>query len=169
MKLISDSILGFISLIVNRHVLNSLKDGEITWSRQFRATVGCTLAILEYPFDRQECTLSFASADDPVDMMQIVVERWNKQNNIPINTTEATSDMTKVEVAQHQYWDANNEWSLDSYGYLTTEETSTSGKPYKKLEMTLNLVRAHSYYEITLILPVIFLALLSTIGMILPG
>lgn len=148
-------------------------DGTIDWNRAFRATTTYDALILKYPFDSQICELIFASREQSSDYVKLRVVNWNKLNRIFPHTLKDTTKLNgtkpKLTVAQHRYWQTNNEWEFAEYHYKITDKSSITGYSYSTLTMTLKAVRYTSYYELTLFVPVIVLAILSTTGLILPG
>ena len=64
---------------------------------------------------------------------------------------------------------SNNEWNFTGYSYEVTDVVaSNSGLEYSTLNMTLKLERFTNYYEMTLFIPVVIMAVMSTVGLMLP-
>merc|ERR1712130_561309 len=143
-------------------------DGKVRWLRQYRATSECIMNIRFFPFDEQQCPLIFASRDDPSHFMELSLERWNIQNNLNPWLKSVEYEDTNVNVFQHQYWSANNEWTLMAYKYKEENVESTQGTTESTVKVTIRLRRSHNYYEVTLFCPVILLSVLSVVGIILP-
>jgi len=68
-----------------------------------------------FPFDEQECPLIFASRDDPIDYVQLKVNRWNVQNQVQDDQTTAHFNETNVETLRHSYFKPHNEWVMVAY------------------------------------------------------
>lgn len=93
-----------------------------------------------------------------------------KLNRVPHPEQLATSfNETKLEIGKHREWSADTEWNFTGYNYGITEVASISGMEYSTLTMVLKLERFTNYYELTLFIPVLTLAILSTVGLTLPG
>jgi hypothetical protein len=74
-----------------------------------------------------------------------------------------------LEIAKHREWSESNEWNFTAYKYEVFSWSNPTGSSYSTLKMTLKLIRYQRYYELTLFIPVLTMAFLSTIGMLLPG
>jgi len=76
---------------------------------------------------------------------------------------------TDICIARHRYYDASNAWSFQGYKYSTKEVRSLTGANFSTLTMTLNVKRYYEFYQLTMFIPVIILAVLSSAGIFLPG
>ena len=144
-------------------------NGQIEWQRQFRSRTSCSTSVANYPFDDHACDIIFAAKECSTDYLGLTVRRWNQQNRLPLNVTETKYSDTQLDVFKHLYWESNTEWTLSEYKYIVSDIATPKGEEFSTVAVNMLLTRSHSYYEITLFCPVILLAILSTVGIILPS
>ena len=95
--------------------------------------------------------------------MKLVVEKLFRWSNF------APVLKNKYSIYRGHPKNSNNEWNFTGYSYEVTDVVaSNSGLEYSTLNMTLKLERFTNYYEMTLFIPVVIMAVMSTVGLMLP-
>ncbi|KAG8453610.1 hypothetical protein GDO86_000297 [Hymenochirus boettgeri] len=124
-------------------------DGRITWDSPAITKSSCVVDVSYFPFDNQECNLTFGS--------------WTYNGNqVDIINTMDTGDLSDfVE---------NVEWEMQ--GMPAVKNVITYGccsEPYPDVTFTLILKRRSSFYIFNLLIPCVMISFLAPLGFYLPA
>lgn len=117
--------------------------GQVTWSPYEVFETSCSVDIVHFPFDKQQCDIKFITymySDNKV-RLQVGNGGFYKSN-----------------------FEKNGKWDIDT---MTTSSETVDGKT--AISFTLNLQRKSSFYLLFLILPAILLSLLNAFVFVLPA
>lgn len=145
--------------------------GEMRWLRQMRVKASCSARILYYPYDIQQCGLTFASRENAQNFLHIELQRWNRLNRLTdMDKWTVHHNETMLSVFTNEYFDASHEWHLASYEYeKSIKKNKMTGFDFPTLTVTLSLERLTPYYTLTVTLPVVFVVVIANLGLIIPG
>ncbi|XP_062874780.1 beta-klotho [Trichomycterus rosablanca] len=123
--------------------------GEITWDAPAITKSSCVVDVSYFPFDRQQCNLTFGS--------------WTYNGNqVDITMAMASGDLSDLV--------ENVEWECD--GMPATRNVIMYGccsDPYPDITYTLLLRRRSSFYIFNLLLPCFLISFLAPLGFFLPA
>ncbi|CAH1775750.1 unnamed protein product [Owenia fusiformis] len=126
--------------------------GYVRWNFPAVLRVSCTMFLKIFPFDTQKCNM--------------IIAPWvSDVSEIYIYTKQRKGDM--------KHFQLNGEWNiLDFYTYNTEMNYSSSPGtvvlPFSEVVSTIIIQRKPLYYIFNLIIPCIFLLLISTMGLLMP-
>ncbi|XP_072849460.2 neuronal acetylcholine receptor subunit alpha-10 [Pogona vitticeps] len=124
-------------------------DGQIMWDSPAITKSSCKVDVSYFPFDRQQCRLTFGSWTYNGNQIDI----WNKQD---------TADLTDfVENVEWEVLGMPAKRNVIVYGCCS--------EPYPDVTYTLLLQRRASFYVFNLLLPCIMISSLAPLGFYLPA
>ena len=137
-------------------------DGYILFSTHGKFQTSCTLQLRTFPFDTQNCIMNFRHTLRPE------IEYGDRSIHHGV-TFKFRQD---VEVRASQYME-NSEWEItgmkQTVHNLTSQDLAEElTVRYPSFDIQIDLKRRYNYYVITLLLPLIWNALLSASGFLLP-
>uniref|UniRef100_A0A914XQA4 Cullin protein neddylation domain-containing protein n=1 Tax=Plectus sambesii TaxID=2011161 RepID=A0A914XQA4_9BILA len=127
------------------YIVKVQSDGSIASSVDQLVTVYCQFDMLDFPYDTQQCTLSYAS--------------WN------YNADE--TDVTATVPIDLDVYMESNEWTLRNYTVERSEYTG-NGERYANADYTIKITRKPSYYVNIFVWPTFIITCLSIIGVFSP-
>ncbi|XP_033724767.1 neuronal acetylcholine receptor subunit alpha-6-like [Pecten maximus] len=133
------------SLKVLGHKYNKVTvryNGQTTWSPPVILKAGCSVNVLNYPFDSQNCSIDIIPWDF-------------HQSEIRLVTTRSDIDTTLYE--------ENLVWNLESTSILSSTIDSKSMVSFK-----VDLLRRPMWYIIVMIIPVLLLGVLTVFSFYIP-
>ncbi|KAM9320881.1 neuronal acetylcholine receptor subunit alpha-10 [Gastrophryne carolinensis] len=124
-------------------------DGQIMWDSPAITKSSCKVDVSFFPFDRQQCRLTFGS--------------WTYNGNqIDIHNRLDTGDLTDfVENVEWEVLAMPAKKSVITYGCCS--------EPYPDVTYTLMLKRRASFYIFNLLLPCVMISFLAPLGFYLPA
>ncbi|CAG2203190.1 unnamed protein product [Mytilus edulis] len=145
--LIIENSVKDISVISDENVLMRLEStGNITWTPSGIYVTHCETDVTFYPFDTQEC--------------DVTVSTWG-YTSIEITLFIAS------EAVRLSYYKENGEWSYE--GFSTTSATNTrEGSSTPQVSFKLKFKRRPAFHVLNSLIPMVLLALLSSIVFKLP-
>uniref|UniRef100_A0A914UY18 Uncharacterized protein n=1 Tax=Plectus sambesii TaxID=2011161 RepID=A0A914UY18_9BILA len=138
----------------NQVIAKVYKNGTITAEFPQVLDTRCTFDISEFPFDTQNCTMTYGSWSLP-------------SNEIFVTTTvNELTDLSGLVLHNHPEWDviamsSNNR----NAAYLEDASTNATGERFSELDITLTIQRKPAYYIYVLIVPTFVISLINTIGL----
>jgi len=124
-------------------------DGLILWLFPALIKTYCTLNVKYFPFDTQECNVTFISWTHSGDQLDVVY------NSTFVNTIYYNSE--------------NQEWAVDN---ITADRHvryyACCKEPYPDVTFTIHMRRGSLFYIINLIAPCFLIFLISFLGFFLP-
>uniref|UniRef100_A0A3B4H110 5-hydroxytryptamine receptor 3A-like n=1 Tax=Pundamilia nyererei TaxID=303518 RepID=A0A3B4H110_9CICH len=129
-----------------------LSDGTVSDSQPIKAITSCKLDIYLFPFDIQNCTLSFNSYT-------------LKSNALQLYLTETPERMTEYSKSRMA---TMGEWELIGIAAKKYTLTSTASGSYDEIRFYISLRRQAMLYVANLLLPSCFLITVDLFSFILP-
>ncbi|XP_065059535.1 neuronal acetylcholine receptor subunit alpha-7-like [Rhopilema esculentum] len=129
-------------------------DGDIIWVAPVTLKASCAVDIKWFPFDNQECKLTFGSLSYTRSRLNI---RFRKQ---PKNAAGM----------QGNFHYSNGDWDISSVSSRQlSERYEWSPEPYALIEYSISLKRMFTYYMLYLVLPCLGLVFLGPFMFYLPA
>jgi hypothetical protein len=125
-------------------------NGEILWVPRSLFQSTCTIDLKLFPFDKQNCSLSFGSWSYPTDLVDI--DFYGDENKIDLNDYETSKE-----------WQIDTESLFGVKSYRVQEN-----KNYTVITYYLVVYRNPGFYTYLLIVPCILLAFLTMVVFWLP-
>lgn len=126
-------------------------DGHITWVPGFNFQTHCLLNLRKFPFDRQECSITFSG--------------WL------YGRLEVDLEHLLDRVLLHRY-DDNGEWKIDHTStdrtYIQTSTVVEERLAFPVLSFKIAIQRKSQYYVITMLVPSVVITLTSTLVFVVP-
>uniref|UniRef100_A0A914VUG6 Neurotransmitter-gated ion-channel ligand-binding domain-containing protein n=1 Tax=Plectus sambesii TaxID=2011161 RepID=A0A914VUG6_9BILA len=138
----------------NQVIAKVYKNGTIRAEFPQVLATRCTFDISDFPFDTQNCTMTYGSWSLP-------------SNEIFVTTTvNELTDLSGLVLHNHPEWDiiamsSNNR----NAAYLEDARTNATGERFSELDITLTIQRKPAYYIYVLIVPTFVISLINTIGL----
>ncbi|XP_068096902.1 5-hydroxytryptamine receptor 3A-like isoform X5 [Hyperolius riggenbachi] len=126
-------------------------DGRVVINEPVHIVTACKLNIYYFPFDVQNCSLTFTSWGDPVN--DINVHFWKNEH---------------VMEALPFYYDTDGEWDLVKVIHSHREFVVMDDKRFSQARFFIVMKRRTMFYTVNVILPSIFLMILDIVGFYLP-
>ncbi|CAD5114292.1 DgyrCDS3434 [Dimorphilus gyrociliatus] len=122
--------------------------GEVLWIFGGEFTTSCTLHVTTYPFDKQTCEHLWVS--------------WlHGDNALTLNAGHDVVDLTN--------YDQHGEWHIATTSVEKIESAKlTDHLKYPRLKITFNFTRKRTFYALNIILPCVFLLILTWLMFWLP-
>ena len=116
-------------------------DGTVHEIIKMRALVSCNVDQNLYPFDSQECGLSFATPSMSDYKLYFHLHKWNMLNSLGnLSTSLANYEEVHLSVLKGSFYEENKEWELLGYKY-------ESDTVYGHLKRTYSLVQVNFLLE----------------------
>ena len=144
--LLVNAVEHFKSLGSHDLVVTINDDVRVEWEPGQRFKTACSLNINMYPFDSQQCSLTFAT--------------WMHVNNI-------VSISSLSDEVQFDHFEENGEWDIVSTS-AESEITKEDSYGVPTFRVTITLHRRRMYYVLTVRQPIIVLSILNCLVYLLP-
>ncbi|CAG5079893.1 Oidioi.mRNA.OKI2018_I69.PAR.g9410.t1.cds [Oikopleura dioica] len=164
-------IMNLVEMIDPRleYVCEVHKDGTIYEIVKMRALVSCDVDLTLYPFDSQECGLSFATPTMADYKLYFHFHEWNMLNSLQnLSSSVASYEKTHLSLLQGTFYRENTEWALLGYKYSVEPVVGHLKRSYSHVNVDFLLERHKVYYEVTLFIPIVCLNLLVCLGLWMP-
>ena len=124
-------------------------NGNVLWMFPLVVKVYCSLDVRYFPFDNQECDITFIS--------------WT-YNGFEVNMTNDVKSENAV-----YYTPTNQQWWVDKIAVQRLEKRfACCVEPYPQVKFTIIMRRRSLFYIINLICPCLLIYLISFLGFFLP-
>ena len=124
-------------------------NGSIFFSQPVRINSACAMNIADFPFDDQECKITFGS--------------WAMDNTL------MQLDLTKGDGIDLSPLTKNNMWDvLDIYGEVLDQGYSWRDNPFSNAVYSIKVRRKSLFYVVNYILPPVAITLLSLLLFLIP-
>ncbi|CAG5081515.1 Oidioi.mRNA.OKI2018_I69.PAR.g9896.t1.cds [Oikopleura dioica] len=144
-------------------------DGTVHEIIKMRALVGCDVQQNLYPFDSQECGLSFATPTMSDYKLYFHVHEWNMLNTLGnLSSSVGNYEEVHLSVLKGSFYHDNAEWDLLGYKYAAEKVIGHLKRSYSLVNVYFLLERHTVYYEVTLFIPIVCLNLLVCLGLWMP-
>ena len=121
----------------------------------------------------QHAELILSSTDYSDKRVRLVTKKWQKAagNSSENGWFEENEDQKdSMQAVKFDYYNDNTEWNLFAYKIETSTRHDPVGQAnYSTVYFRFGFERNASYYDLTLLIPIIALTLLAPIGLIIPG
>ena len=124
-------------------------NGSIFFSQPVRIDSACAMNIADFPFDDQECKMTFGSWAMDNTLMQLDL---NKGNGIDVST-----------LAKNNMWHV-----LDIYGEVLDQGYSWQDNPFSTAVYSIKVRRKSLFYVVNYIVPPVTITLLSLLLFLIP-
>ena len=133
----------------DENILTISPDGSVSWTLSILMDNFCEIDVSYYPFDLQHCALT----------LEFTPMTRKDLNTRPHPTMPMITD----------HFGYGGIWELEAFGCQSFHINYLDGHAYHSLQYHLNLRRRTTFYLLTVILPVIFLSLISSSVFLLPA
>uniref|UniRef100_A0A914VJZ7 Neurotransmitter-gated ion-channel ligand-binding domain-containing protein n=1 Tax=Plectus sambesii TaxID=2011161 RepID=A0A914VJZ7_9BILA len=122
--------------------------GGVLLFRAVITKITCNLDMTYFPFDKQVCSMMFASWS--YDGGKVTIKPKGTKNNL-------------------EYYIENTEWKLENFGFKANEKYyDCCPEPYYDVTYSFVLERNPSYYILNLIIPSVFITIVTMVGFFTP-
>lgn len=148
-------------------------DGDVQMSIKQRVKTACSQDPSNYPFDVQQCAIEFSAPGLSSEFLKLDIEKWMIKNGVPGKQLKEKKILgfaeTKMEALKNTFFDDNEAWQILGYKVENEDVKGSDNKDYSKLKVTFAIARTTTWYELTLIIPMIGLCFLVVFGIFMPA
>ncbi|XP_065051212.1 neuronal acetylcholine receptor subunit alpha-5-like [Rhopilema esculentum] len=131
-----------------------LSNGSIVWTNAVTLKASCDIAIKQFPFDTQECPMTFGSWSYSASRLRIGF---------------ISRPQSKADLSQSNGYVTNGVWELiDANSTLSTRRYSCCAEPFSQVEYKFTLKRRPTFFLLYLVFPCMAICSLSLVSYVIP-